>query len=69
MQYLKQTFLGRWTVHGDYILWPPRSLDVTPMDFSFWGFMKNVYIPPAPVDIQELCDRIANTTALVDVPF
>jgi hypothetical protein len=38
------------------------------MDFSFWGFVKdNVYIPPMPVDLQELRDRIVNTTALVDV--
>jgi hypothetical protein len=40
------------------------------MDFSFWGFVKdNVYIPPMPVDLQELHDRIVNTTALVDVTF
>jgi hypothetical protein len=40
------------------------------MDFSFWGFVKdNVYIPPMPVKIQELRDRIVNTIALVDVTF
>jgi hypothetical protein len=40
------------------------------MDFSFWGFMKdNVYIPPMPVDLQELCDRIVNAIALVHVAF
>jgi hypothetical protein len=37
------------------------------MDFSFWGFVEdNVYMP---VDLQELCDRIVNTIALVDVTF
>jgi hypothetical protein len=40
------------------------------MDFSFWGFVKdNVYIPPMPVDLQEICDRIVNTIALVDANF
>jgi hypothetical protein len=40
------------------------------MDFSFWGFVKdNVYIPPMPVDLQELRGRIVNTIALVDVTF
>jgi hypothetical protein len=40
------------------------------MDFSFWGFMKdNVYIPPMPVDLQELRDRIVNAIALVHVTF
>jgi hypothetical protein len=40
------------------------------MDFSFWGFVKdNVYIPPIPVDFQELRDGIENAIALVDVTF
>jgi hypothetical protein len=40
------------------------------MDFSFWGFVKdNVYIPPMPVDFQELRDRIVNTIALIDANF
>jgi hypothetical protein len=40
------------------------------MDFSFWGFMKdNVYVPPMPVDLQELRDRIINAIALVHVTF
>jgi hypothetical protein len=29
----------------------------------------NVYIPPTPVDLQELHDEIVNTIALVDVTF
>jgi hypothetical protein len=29
----------------------------------------NVYIPPMPVDLQELRDRIVNTIALVYVTF
>jgi hypothetical protein len=29
----------------------------------------NVYIPPMPVDLQELCDRIVNAIALVHVTF
>jgi hypothetical protein len=40
------------------------------MDFSFWGFVKDtVCIPPMPVDLQELCDRIVNAIALVDANF
>jgi hypothetical protein len=34
------------------------------------GFVKdNVYIPPMPVDLQEIRDRIVNTIALLDVNF
>jgi hypothetical protein len=37
---------------------------------SFWGFVKdNVYIPPMPENLQELCDRAVNAIALVHVTF
>jgi hypothetical protein len=40
------------------------------MDFPFWGLLKdNVYLPPMPLDLQELRDRIVNAIALVDVTF
>jgi hypothetical protein len=40
------------------------------MGFSFWGFVKdNLDIPPMPVDLQELCDRIVNAIALVHATF
>jgi hypothetical protein len=32
-QYLNQTFPLRWVGPGDYIPWPPRSPDLTPMGF------------------------------------
>jgi hypothetical protein len=32
-QYLDHTFPGRWIGHGGYILWPPRSPNLTPMEF------------------------------------
>jgi hypothetical protein len=52
---------------GGCISWPPN---LTPMDFSFWGFVKdNEYILPMPVDLQKLYDRIVNTIGLVDVTF
>jgi hypothetical protein len=44
--------------------------NLTPMDFSFWGFVKdNVYIPPMPADLQEVRDWIVNAIALVHVTF
>jgi hypothetical protein len=40
------------------------------MDFSFWGFVKdNVYIPPMPVDLQQLRDMIVNAIDLVHATF
>jgi hypothetical protein len=70
MRYLNQTLQGRSTGRGSYILWPPTSAHLTPMDFSFWEFVKdNVYTPIMPVDLQELRDRTVNAIAPVDVTF
>lgn len=36
-QYLHETFPNRLMCSGGTILWPPRSPDLTPLDFFFWG--------------------------------
>jgi hypothetical protein len=55
-------------VCASFLRSPQNSPDLTSMDFSFWGFVRdNVYIPPMPVDVQEFRDRIVNYIALVDV--
>ena len=38
MQHLNDTFPNRWISHGSTINWPPRSPDLTPLDFFFMGF-------------------------------
>jgi hypothetical protein len=69
-RYLNQKFPRGYTGRCGYIPCPPRSPDVTAMDFSIRGFVRNnVYIPPTTKDLQELCDKIVNATALVDVTF
>mgnify|MGYP006961465124 CR=1 FL=1 len=41
---LNQKFPRRWIgLHGPQE-WPPRSPDLTPMDFFVWGFLKIKYI-------------------------
>jgi hypothetical protein len=67
---MNQRVPKRWIGLGGYIPWPPRLPNLTSMDFSYWGFMKdNVYILPMPVDLQELRDRTVNAIALVHVTF
>jgi hypothetical protein len=45
-------FFGRncsqkWVGRCSIITWPPLSPDLIPLDFFFWGYMKNVvYISP-----------------------
>ena len=45
-------------VLGHNVEWPPRSPDLTPMDFFLWGYLKSkVYITP-PQNLVELRERI-----------
>ena len=41
MQHLNDTFPNRWIGRGSTINWPPRSPDLTPLDFCLWGMMKS----------------------------
>jgi hypothetical protein len=39
MQDLNDTFPNQWIGCGSTINWPPRSPDLTPLDFCLWGWM------------------------------
>jgi len=41
MQHLNDTFPDRWIGRGSTINWPPRSPDLTPLEFYLWGLMKS----------------------------
>jgi hypothetical protein len=50
--FLNKTFPQRWVGRGGHIAWPPRSPDLTPLDFRIWGFVKDkVYVPPMPHNV------------------
>ncbi|GFG33206.1 hypothetical protein Cfor_02512, partial [Coptotermes formosanus] len=55
-------WIGRAATGDNHLLpWPPRSPDLTPCDFFLWGFVKgSVYVPPLPVSLTELRDRITH---------
>lgn len=38
--FLKETFPESLIISGGTIVWPPRSPDLTPLDFFFWGYVK-----------------------------
>jgi hypothetical protein len=38
-----------WIGRGGTIAWPPRSPDLTPVDFSVWRYAKDKdFVPPLP---------------------
>lgn len=55
MAYLKTFFDDRLISKG---LWPPRSPDLTPLDFYLWGYLKEKIFRFPPVSIEGLKSRI-----------
>ncbi|GBM37372.1 hypothetical protein AVEN_48145-1 [Araneus ventricosus] len=57
-EFLDTTFSQQWIGRGAVMAWPPRSPDITPLDFSLWGYVKqHVYIERIS-DINHLKQRI-----------
>lgn len=46
--YLDNRFRNRWIGRGGPVQWPPRSPDLTKMDFFFWGYVKEKVYQVAP---------------------
>lgn len=64
-QYLNNVFPNCWIGRGGPIQWPPRSPDLTPMDFFFWGEMKRlVYETPIETP-EELVARVVAAAAII----
>jgi len=50
-----------WIGRGGTIAWPPRSPDLTPLDFSVWRYVKDqVFVPLLPASLEELRARITS---------
>ena len=67
--HLNDTFGSRWVGRGGPIAWPPRSPDLTPLDFFCWGHMKSlVYETPVETQ-QDLVARIQVAAGIIrDMP-
>lgn len=57
-QVLQQNFGDRVISRNFAVSWPPRSPDLTPMDFWFWGYLKSKVYTSNPRDLSELKDAI-----------
>jgi len=66
---LQQSWIGRAAKGDNHLLpWPPCSPDLTPCDFFLWGFVKDsVYVPPLPMSLNELRDRITHALQTITV--
>lgn len=65
-EYLDEEYPGRWIGRSGTISWPARSPDLNPLDFFYWGAVKEkVYHKPIE-DLAELRTRIAEAVEFVN---
>lgn len=57
-QYLDETFANKWIGRRGAYEWPPRSPDLTPMDFFLWGHIKTILYRTPPQSLEDLKVRI-----------
>lgn len=66
MNYLTQRFGNRWIGTRGPIAWPPRSPDLTPLDFFLWGYIKDKVYVRTYDNVDELRERVIQ--AFRDIP-
>ena len=66
-KWLDSNFGTRWIGRGGPIHWPPRSPDLTPLDFFLWNRLKSVVYSPQPRTLDKLKDNIK--TAIRHIPL
>lgn len=57
---LNQIFPNQWIGRFSRDAWPPRSPDLTPLDFFFWGWVKQLVFKTESRTREELVERIVN---------
>ena len=63
--FLDATFRNRWIGRDGPTLWPPRSPDITPLDFFLWGYVKDKVFSTPVRDITNLKARITDAFAII----
>ncbi|KYN09717.1 hypothetical protein ALC57_18238 [Trachymyrmex cornetzi] len=63
---LNRKFGNRWIGRTGNHKWPPRSPDLTPLDFSLWGKLKADVYHNAPTTKEDMRERIQRACAAID---
>lgn len=63
--WLNENFQDKWIGRNGPILWPPRSPDLTPLDFYLWGRLKSLVYTVRIESIHQLKERILQAFATV----
>lgn len=65
LRFLNRNYPDRWIGRGSRFPWPPRSPDLTKLDFFFWGFIKSVVYNIPPTTRQDMMERIRQAFTMV----
>ncbi|GFW03938.1 uncharacterized protein TNCV_2050541 [Trichonephila clavipes] len=60
---LKDTFGDRLISRFGPVNWPPRSCDLTPLDYILWGYVKSLVYADKPQTLDHLEDNIHRVIA------
>ncbi|GFV60804.1 DUF4817 domain-containing protein [Trichonephila clavipes] len=60
---LKDTFGDRLILRFGPVNWPPRSCDLTPLDYFLWGYVKSLVYADKPQTLDHLEDNIPRVIA------
>ncbi|GFU67077.1 hypothetical protein TNCV_4969261 [Trichonephila clavipes] len=60
---LKDTFGDRLISRFGPVNWPPRSCDLTPLDYFLWGYVKSLVYADKPQKLDHLEDNIRRVIA------
>ncbi|XP_066261268.1 uncharacterized protein [Euwallacea similis] len=65
--FLNQQYPNRWIGRGNNapVQWPPRSPDMTPMDYFFWGSLKEKVYSTSVNNRDDLWQRIQQCTNVI----
>ncbi|GFU34664.1 uncharacterized protein TNCV_1993761 [Trichonephila clavipes] len=61
---LKDTFGDRLISRFGPVNWPPRSCDLTPLDYFLWGYVKSLVCADKPQTLDHLEDNVRRAVLL-----
>lgn len=63
--YLNEWLPDRWFGRGSEFPWPPRSPDLNPLDFFFWGHIKSLVYKEEIHSREQLIEKIQEATNII----
>jgi hypothetical protein len=63
---LDATFPNRWLGRDGSLAWPPRSPDITPLDFFLWRYVKDKVYATKGTGVEDLKTRIRDVITTIN---